>query len=130
RGRPATARSTSGEAGAPAARHAAGLRAARGIGDREVRVLRMPAHVGVDERADRDDALPTRAGVVQGSDHERRSEAPPLHARIDLGVQERDHVAAALAVDELAHVVAAEQELVAALIRAAYDRELVLRHER
>jgi hypothetical protein len=40
-------------------------------------------------------------------------------------VQERDHVSDAIAVDELARVLAAEQELVAALLGTADDDELL-----
>ena len=86
----------------------------------------MAADEGVDERAERDDPLPAGARVVERAGDERRAEAAALDARIDLGVQERDDVVAALAVDELARVRAADQQLVAALLGAVLDGDVVL----
>jgi hypothetical protein len=96
------------------------------IGDDDVRVALVTADVGVDERAERHDAEPALARVVQGSGDERRAEAPALHSRVDFRVQERDDIPASIAVDELAHRLAREQQFVAALVGLVHDLEIVV----
>ena len=72
--------------------------------------------------------MPAGARVVERAGDERGAEAAALDARIDLGVQERDDVVAALAVDELTRVVAADEQLVAALLGAVLDGDVLLGH--
>ena len=71
---------------------------------------------GLDERADRDDLEASLAGVVEGSSDERRTEAALSPLWVDLGMEEREYAAAAIAEDEFAGVLAIEEEDVAALL--------------
>jgi hypothetical protein len=85
----------------------------------------VAADVGVDERAQRDDAEPALAYVVQRAGDERRAEAFALEALVDLGVEERKHVVAPIAVDELSRVLAADQQFILAIIRPMRNCDVV-----
>ena len=70
-----------------------------------------------------------RPGVGERARDEGRAEAAALACLVDLGVEQRADAAAAVAVDELAGVLAAQQELVAALAGAVDDADLLLGHD-
>ena len=66
------------------------------------------------------------ASVVEGTGHERRTQAASAEMRVDLGVQKGDHVTAAVAVDELTRRITGGQQHVAALVRVVLDGEVVV----
>jgi hypothetical protein len=88
-----------------------------------VSVFGVVAYEGLDERADRDDLEASLVGVVEGASDECRAEAAPLLLWVDLGVEEREYAAAAIAEDEFAGMVAGEEEDVAALLLMAFNGE-------
>src|SRR3954468_15013531 len=56
----------------------------------EIRVLAVPLDVAVDEGAERQHLQLAAPGVVERGSDQRRREALPLEARLDLGVDEHD----------------------------------------
>jgi hypothetical protein len=72
-------------------------------------LLWVAADIGVDERAQRDDPSSALARIIECARDERGAEAPSLECLVDLRVEEREHVAAAIPVDELPCVLAVHQ---------------------
>ena len=69
---------------------------------------------------------PPVTGVVESSHDERRAESAAAKVGIDLGVQERTHATAAIAVHELACRLTGGQQHVPALVGAILDSEVVV----
>jgi len=86
----------------------------------------MAPHECVDERANRDDVKSSGTNVVERSRDERCTESAAAQVRIDLGVQEGDDAAAAIAVHELARRLTGGQQHVPALVGAVLDGEVVV----
>lgn len=80
----------------------------------------------LDERAGRDDVKSSGTGVVERARDKRRTETAAAQVGIDLGVQERDHAAATIAVNELARGLTRGQQHVPALVGAIFDGEVVV----
>ena len=96
------------------------------IGDHELRVFGMAPDECLDEWADRDDVKSPGTGVVERSRDERRTEPAAAQVGIDLGVQERDHATAPIAVHELPRGLTGGQQHVPALVGAILDGEVVV----
>jgi hypothetical protein len=99
--------------------------AARRIVDQEIAVLGVAVEERLDERADRDHAQAAAANVFEGTGDERRAKPAPAEMRVDLGMQQRDHAFAAIAVDELAGRVACDEQDVPALVGAVLDGQVL-----
>jgi hypothetical protein len=93
--------------------------------DEEIGVPRVAVDVGVDERAQRDHPESARAHVIQCAGDERGAETLAVQFLIDLGVEERTYVAAPIPVNELSCVLAADQQLISALIRPMRNGDVV-----
>ena len=106
-----------------------GLRPSRRVGDGEVGVFSVVVHEGLDEWADRDDLEAPVPGVVEGASDQGRTEPAPLPRRVDLSVEECEHAAAAIAKDELAGLLALEEEDVAALLLTTLDGDITCGHD-
>jgi hypothetical protein len=110
----------------PSFRHVRRASAAAGwILDEKIGVSGVAVDVGVDERAQRDHAESTLARVIQCAGDERGAETLAMQFLIDLGVEERTNVAAAIPVNELSRVLAADQQLISAVIRPMRNGDVV-----
>jgi hypothetical protein len=93
----------------------------------ETQLLGVAADVGIDERAQRYYPEPPFTHVVQCAGDERRAEALALQRLVDFRVEERKHVVAPIAVDEFPCVLAADQQLIPALVRPMRNDDVVIR---
>ena len=111
----------------PSFRHArrASSPATRWILDEEIGVPRVAVDVGVDERAQRDHPESALARVNQCAGDERGAETLAVQFLVDLGVEERTNVAATIPLKELSRVLAADQQLISALIRPMRNGDVV-----
>jgi hypothetical protein len=86
----------------------------------------MPLDESLDERADRNDAKPSTARIVERAGDERSAQPLTAEMRVDLGVQERDDTVTTVAVDELSRRLVAREQDVTALVGTMLDGEVIV----